>query len=143
MDKCRYIYYNLNLPYFLAKELYYYYQRTLVHQWEKFSNGIQYLNLGTQMRPKKNSMSELIIGWQISFFQFLFFFEKKSIFESPSQKNNQMVVAQNMATRPVDTTKAYASKQEEWKIGCTEDKDFMMAKLFTIGNLVSFFLITL
>ncbi|KAI9486322.1 MAG: hypothetical protein EXX96DRAFT_614158 [Benjaminiella poitrasii] len=48
--------------------------------------------------------------------------------------SNQMVVAQNMATRPVDTTKAYASKQEEWK-GVPKNKDFMMVKLFMMGAL--------
>ncbi|KAI9472447.1 MAG: hypothetical protein EXX96DRAFT_622620 [Benjaminiella poitrasii] len=33
-----------------------------------------------------------------------------------------MVVAQDMVTRPANTTKAYASKQEEWK--CTKEQKF-------------------
>ncbi|KAI9469129.1 MAG: hypothetical protein EXX96DRAFT_654725 [Benjaminiella poitrasii] len=36
--------------------------------------------------------------------------------------SKQMVVAQNIATRPVNSTKAYASNQEECKIWCSEEQ---------------------
>ena len=30
--------------------------------------------------------------------------------------SNQMIIAQNMTHRPVNTIKAYSAKQEEWKV---------------------------
>ncbi|KAG1026566.1 hypothetical protein G6F43_014105 [Rhizopus delemar] len=34
--------------------------------------------------------------------------------------SNQMVIAQSMVHRPVNTIKAYSAKQEEWKDWCRE-----------------------
>ncbi|KAG1202399.1 hypothetical protein G6F70_002297 [Rhizopus microsporus] len=31
--------------------------------------------------------------------------------------SNQMIIAQNMTHRPVNTIKAYSAKQKEWKLG--------------------------
>ncbi|KAG1035365.1 hypothetical protein G6F43_013241 [Rhizopus delemar] len=34
--------------------------------------------------------------------------------------SNQMIIAQSMVHRPVNTIKAYSAKQEEWKVWCRE-----------------------
>ncbi|CEG65050.1 hypothetical protein RMATCC62417_01920 [Rhizopus microsporus] len=36
--------------------------------------------------------------------------------------NNQMIIAQNMIHRPVNTIKAYSANQDEWKKWCLEQK---------------------
>ncbi|CEG75365.1 hypothetical protein RMATCC62417_10421 [Rhizopus microsporus] len=36
--------------------------------------------------------------------------------------SNQMIIAQNMTHRPVNTIKAYSAKQEEWKKWCLEQR---------------------
>ncbi|CEG73463.1 hypothetical protein RMATCC62417_08842 [Rhizopus microsporus] len=50
--------------------------------------------------------------------------------------SNQMIIAQNMTHRPVNTIKAYSAKQEEWK--CLEQR-FSDGKIVTDQKL-SYFL---
>ncbi|CEI87995.1 hypothetical protein RMCBS344292_02400 [Rhizopus microsporus] len=52
--------------------------------------------------------------------------------------SNQMIIAQNMTHRPVDTIKAYSAKQEEWKKWCLEQR-FSDGKIVTDQKL-SYFL---
>jgi hypothetical protein len=39
-------------------------------------------------------------------------------------RNSQMIIAENQRFRPNNTTKAYSSKQKEWKTWCLETKSF-------------------
>ncbi|ORE00832.1 hypothetical protein BCV72DRAFT_310593 [Rhizopus microsporus var. microsporus] len=51
--------------------------------------------------------------------------------------SNQMIIPQNMTHRPVNTIKAYSTKQEEWKKWCLEQR-FGDGKIATDQKLIYF-----